>query len=115
MKWSLLLTQDCPPSPRDRHVSVTHDRCIYIYGGYDGYNRVSDFYEYNVDTNTWRLITPESTVQPSARHSHAAVVYEGCMYVFAGYDGLYRNDFYKFDFGTRRWSAVVDALGANEH
>jgi N-acetylneuraminic acid mutarotase len=32
---------------------VVHNRSIYIFGGYDGFNRVNDFYEYNIDNNTW--------------------------------------------------------------
>lgn len=35
-----------PPSPRDRHTAVVHARQIYIFGGYDGYNRVDDFHKY---------------------------------------------------------------------
>jgi len=32
---------------------VVHNRSIYIFGGYDGFNRVNDFYEYNADYNNW--------------------------------------------------------------
>ncbi len=28
------------------------------------------------------------------------------MYVFGGYDGHYRNDFYRFNFGTSTWSQI---------
>ena len=116
MKWSQVTTDDIPPSPRDRHVAVVHDRSIFIYGGYDGFNRVNDFYEYNVDTNSWSEVLCSGTgVPPSARHSHAAVVYDGSMYVFAGYDGLYRNDFHRFNFETNTWRVVTDSLGANDH
>jgi len=37
------------------------------------------------------------------------------MYVFAGYDGLYRNDFHRFNFETNTWRVVTDSLGANDH
>jgi hypothetical protein len=43
---------------------------------------------------------------PSPRHSHAAVVYRNCMYVFGGYDGSYRSDFHKFDFDQLTWKPV---------
>jgi len=115
MKWSLVHSDDMPPSPRDRHVTVSLGRCIYIYGGYDGSTRVNDFYEFNADTKCWREVIPTAnSVSPSARHSHSAVVYEGCMYVFAGYDGLYRNDFHRFCFATNTWKVVTDSQGANE-
>ena len=43
---------------------------------------------------------------PSPRHSHSAVIYENSMYVFGGYDGHYRNDFYRFNFVTNSWSQI---------
>ena len=43
---------------------------------------------------------------PTPRHSHSAVVYEDSMYVFGGYDGHYRNDFYRFNFVTNSWSQI---------
>lgn len=52
-RWKEIKTNDMPPSPRDRHVSVVHSRSIFIFGGYDGFNRVNDFYEYNIDYNSW--------------------------------------------------------------
>jgi len=43
---------------------------------------------------------------PTPRHSHSAVVYEDSMYVFGGYDGHYRNDFYRFNFTTHQWTQI---------
>jgi len=43
---------------------------------------------------------------PSPRHSHAAVVYRDCMYVFGGYDGSYRSDFHEFNFIESSWRPV---------
>ena len=114
MKWITVTSLD-PPTPRDRHTAVSYERCIYIYGGYDGSSRVNDFYEYNVDTNTWREMVPSSiSTTPSARHSHAAVVYQDSMYIFGGYDGLYRNDFHRYNYRTNTWNIMTDSLGANE-
>jgi len=42
-----------PPYPRERHVAVVHDRSVFIFGGYDGVNKLNDFYEFNIDNNTW--------------------------------------------------------------
>jgi len=88
-------------------VSVVYNRSIYIFGGYDGFNRVNDFYEYNVDTESWQeVIFCGKEGPPTPRHSHSAVVYEDCMYVFGGYDGSYKNDFYKFNFTKNQWSRI---------
>lgn len=102
------------PSPRDRHVAgkvfevlrgvvVVHNRSIFIFGGYDGFNRVNDFYEYSIDNASWQEVAGGGA-PPTPRHSHSAVVYEDSMYVFGGYDGHYRNDFYRYNFGTNTWS-----------
>ena len=32
-----------PPSPRDRHVAVVYGNSFYVFGGFDGTSRVSDF------------------------------------------------------------------------
>lgn len=40
--------------------SVVHNRHIYIFGGYDGINRVNDFYGYDIDFNTWRKVVANS-------------------------------------------------------
>jgi N-acetylneuraminic acid mutarotase len=103
---------------------VVHNRHIYIFGGYDGINRVNDFYGYDIDFNTWRKVVAvqapnnqvsggelgeemENTVPsnvPSPRHSHSAVVYEDSMFVFGGYDGHYRNDLYRYNFVKNTWT-----------
>mmetsp|Transcript_27678 Transcript_27678/g.27541 ORF Transcript_27678/g.27541 Transcript_27678/m.27541 type:complete len:104 (+) Transcript_27678:79-390(+) len=54
--WKQIKTCDIPPISRDRHVAVVYNRSIYIFGGYDGFNRVNDFYEYNVDTESWQEV-----------------------------------------------------------
>lgn len=103
--WSQICTNDIPPTPRDRHVSVVHNKSIFIFGGYDGFNRVNDFYEYNIETNSWQEVLFSGVgAPPSPRHSHSAVVHNDSMYIFGGYDGQYKNDFFKFNFITNDWS-----------
>jgi N-acetylneuraminic acid mutarotase len=84
-----------------------YNRSIFIFGGYDGFNRVNDFFEYNVDSESWQeVIFCGKEGPPTPRHSHSAVVYEDCMYVFGGYDGNYKNDFYKFNFTKNQWTRI---------
>jgi N-acetylneuraminic acid mutarotase len=107
LTWKQIKTCDIPPLPRDRHVAVVFNRSIFIFGGYDGFNRVNDFYEYNVDSNSWQeVIFGGREGPPTPRHSHSAVVYEDNMYVFGGYDGNYKNDFYKFNFTKNQWTKI---------
>lgn len=61
---------------------------------------------YDLEKNTWQVLGHESGIAPSARHSHAAVLHDGSMYIFAGYDGAYRNDFHCYDITADHWSQV---------
>ena len=45
-----------PPSSRFCHVGFVLKKKFYIFGGYDGFNRVNDFYSYNVDENIWQEV-----------------------------------------------------------
>jgi N-acetylneuraminic acid mutarotase len=101
------VTNDIPPSARERHVAVSHDNLMFIFGGYDGISRLNDFYEFNVDNNTWQeVIYSGSGLPPSPRHSTCATVYDGNMYVFSGYDGQCRSDLHRFNFETNTWGEV---------
>lgn len=102
-----------PPSPWDWHISVVHSRSIYIFGGYDGFNWVNDFFEYNIDYNSWQevLCSNEFEQPPTPRHSHSAVVYEDSIYIFGGYDGHYKNDFHCFNLVKNFWSVIKEVGG----
>ena len=46
-------------SPRDRHVAAVHKHSFYVFGGFDGSQRVNDFFEYSFDANKglgWRPV-----------------------------------------------------------
>jgi N-acetylneuraminic acid mutarotase len=107
LDWQQVHTSDIPPSPRDRHSAVRHDKSIFVFGGYDGQAKLSDFYEYNTETNTWQeVICSGHGVTPSARHSHSCVVYEDSMYLFGGFDGYFKNDLHRFNFITNTWLTI---------
>lgn len=98
-----------PPSPRDRHVAVVYGNSFYVFGGFDGTSRVSDFFGFDFSSMCWREILPLSGTPPSERHSHAVVVHGNSMYVFGGYDGSYKSDLHQFDFTLCKWSPVQTA------
>ena len=68
---------------------------MFIFGGYTGdihsnsnlTNR-NDLWEYKFNTFEWvEWKFPVGSRKPVARSAHGAVVFEGKLYVFAGYDG----------------------------
>lgn len=107
-EWSEIITNTPSPLPRDRHSGVIYEKYIYIFGGYDGVNRVNDLYRFDTENNIWEEIISLGGNKPSPRHSHSAIIYKDHMYIFAGYDGLYKNDFHKFNLKTLSWNSVKD-------
>lgn len=57
-KWYQVQCANTPPS-RFCHVGAVHNKKLYIFGGYDGVNRLNDFYEYPFDNDN---SYPESTL-----------------------------------------------------
>ena len=55
---------------------------FYVHGGFDGTARTADLWAFDFSSMTWREIVPLHGRPPSPRHSHAAVVYGGSMFVF---------------------------------
>jgi len=99
------------PCQRSLHVAAVLNDCIYIFGGYDGSNRVNDFYEFNIEKKTWSLY-PAGGQPPTPRDRHVGVVHGNSFYVFAGFDGTQRvNDFFEFSFDSNQWSPVVPSSG----
>jgi hypothetical protein len=108
LKWTQVATVDgVHPSARDRHACAVTDKKMYLFGGYDGSNRVNDFWEYDAQLNKWTDITNTTGgTPPSPRHSHSMFFFDNKIHVLFGYDGNYRNDLYIFDCTSRLWSAT---------
>ncbi|KAK1947197.1 Leucine-zipper-like transcriptional regulator 1 [Phytophthora citrophthora] len=99
------------PCHRSLHVCAVRKDSLYIFGGYDGSNRINDFYEFNFKRKLWSVVLAIGSA-PSPRDRHVAVVYKDSFYVFAGFDGSSRvNDFIEYNFLTQRWSNVVVNAG----
>jgi len=84
-----------------------HDHSIFIFGGYEGTNKLNDFYEFNTDNDTWQEVIYSGTgLPPSARHSASCTVFGGSMFIFGGSDGQAKSDFFKFNFETNTWFEI---------
>merc|ERR1712224_800005 len=71
---------------------------MYVFGGYNGTERLNDMYEYSFDTLRWSTIETQGEL-PSGRSSLVAQVYGNSLFVFGGYNGqVVLNDFYEFRF-----------------
>lgn len=83
----------------------------YIFGGYDGKNRLSDLWEYNTEGDYWTQMVTVS--HPPARNTATAFALNGKGYVGTGYDGEnYLNDFWEYNPATNAWTQKADFGGS---
>jgi hypothetical protein len=97
---------------RSEAVVFTIGDVAYVGTGWDGSNkRYTDFWQYNVDQDTWTQVAsmPDST----ARSSAVGFGVNGKGYVGTGYDGFnYLKDFYEYDPTGNAWARKADFPGS---
>lgn len=82
---------------------------VYLGGGFDGTDRLNDFWEFNQTTGTW---IRKADFPGTARNSAAAFSINGKGYVGTGYDGLNKlKDFWEYDPATNTWTPIADFGG----
>lgn len=93
--WGRAFATGHLPAPRYHHSAVVHESSMYIFGGYTGdlhsnsnLRNQNDLWEYKFDTTQWLEVrTPVNSAKPVPRSAHGAAVFNGWLYIFAGYDG----------------------------
>ena len=93
--------QGLPPG-RKYHTMVDMNNKIYIFGGYDG-DHLNDFYQLEINTNPLTSTPLDITGihdWPSERYGHTMVAMNNKIYIFGGYDGSYKNNFYQIEINT---------------
>lgn len=82
----------------------------YIGTGYDGEDRLKDFWEYDADRNTW---TQKADFPGIARNGAFGFGTDTKGYIGTGYDGKNKlKDFYEFDPSTNAWLQKADFGGS---
>ena len=121
------------PSARDRHTLVSLGECLYLFGGFVENKRVNEFYRFDTTTCKWSALVdsnlapkhfPTTTTgsrtspgsshliatygqTPSPRHSHSMTTGLGSLWLFGGFDGMYKNDLYEFKVETLTWTRIM--------
>lgn len=94
---------------RTEAVTFTINDKVYVGGGFDGTNRLNDFWEFNQSTGTWLRKAP---FPGTARNSAVAFAVNGIGYVGTGYDGLNKlKDFWQYNPATDTWTQIADFGG----
>ena len=113
-KWKVVTARaGVPPCQRSLHAAAVWTNALYIFGGYDGTQRINDLHCFNFTTQQWtRLSTDADPASPSPRDRHVACVHGNGFYVFGGFDGLTRvNDMHCFDLERLCWTTAGGAGG----
>jgi hypothetical protein len=102
------------PSPRSLHAATLLNGVMYVFGGYDGNQRVNTFHAFSFAEKRWSPVLPSagSAPPPSPRDRHVAVAFGNSIYIHGGFDGVSRvSDFWGFDFSTMAWREVHATQG----
>jgi N-acetylneuraminic acid mutarotase len=98
-----------PGTPRNGAVGFGIENKGYIGTGYDGDNKLNDFWEYNSVTNTW---VQRADFLGSARYGAVGFSINDKGYIGTGYDGNHLKDFYEYSTATDTWLKIVSIGGS---
>lgn len=60
-QWVTVKSSGPPPRVRSLHVGIVLNDGLYIFGGYDGSNRVNDFHKFDFKRSKWSQINTANT------------------------------------------------------
>ncbi|XP_061648681.1 ras guanine nucleotide exchange factor F isoform X1 [Phyllopteryx taeniolatus] len=106
------------PTNRKGHSAVVGGSSMLVYGGFvDIKGSSQEFWSLDFDTMVWSLLTglQQGSLSPGPRHSHSAMVYQSCMYLFGGLKGLReQRDFWKWNPASYTWSSLKTKSGPSK-
>lgn len=96
---------------RTEAFSFIIDNTLYVGGGYDGTDRLTDLWSFNQSTGTW---TQMASFPGTARSSAVAFAENGKGYVGTGYDDNDNKlkDFWEYDPTANTWTRKADFAGS---
>ncbi|XP_071449144.1 leucine-zipper-like transcriptional regulator 1 [Hetaerina americana] len=114
--WGTACTTGTQPAPRYNHSAVVYENSMFVFGGYTGdifsnsnLSNKNDLFEYKFQTGQWSEWKFVGKT-PVPRSAHGAAVYDGKLWIFAGYDGNARlNDMWTISLqgDSRTWEEVA--------
>ncbi|KAM4608643.1 uncharacterized protein klhdc3l [Polymixia lowei] len=106
------------PANRKGHSAVVLGSSMFIYGGYiDMRGSSQEFWSLDFDTMAWSQLdgSQQASMGPGPRHSHSAIAYQDCMYLFGGLKGLReQKDFWRWNSSSLAWSCLRTTSGPSK-
>ncbi|XP_077496555.1 kelch domain-containing protein 3-like [Amblyomma americanum] len=113
MKWHRVATSGEAPAQRCFHTATAIGTRMYVWGGQVNGAEDNDCYDnrlYYLETTTSVWVRPQVRgVRPVGRKHHAALVYDGELYICGGYSGRLGTcfaDMHKYDLEKSCWTEV---------
>ncbi|XP_058802388.1 leucine-zipper-like transcriptional regulator 1 isoform X2 [Phymastichus coffea] len=119
-RWSRISTEHIlrgappPPARRYGHTMVSFDRHLYVFGGTADSTLPNDLHCYDLDTQTWQIVTPSTESEiPSGRLFHAGAVLYEAMFIFGGTvdNNVRSGEMYRFQFSSYPKCTLHDDFG----
>ncbi|KAA0715581.1 hypothetical protein E1301_Tti010041 [Triplophysa tibetana] len=110
--WSQLSHVKGGPGPRHGHSAITHQDCMYIYGGLQGLREQKDLWKWSSTSQTWSFIKCYSG--PSKLVGHTAVLFKESMLVYGGGEthSSPQNSLWSFNLTTMTWKKLPLLTGS---
>lgn len=127
-KWSHLIppiSEGNRPGMRGGHQMCidVHSEMIYLFGGWDGAQDLSDLWSYNIPTGEWQCLSQDTELEggPSRRSCHKMCIDPERKTIFTL--GKYvdstlrssnnlKSDFYVYDIEYHKWTLITDDTAA---
>ena len=96
-------------SPRTGVSAILYDRKVYMFGGQDENNNYfADFHVLDLDTKKVTMINDEYGNGPSPRANPTLFFSGDSIFVWGGYDGHSKRDYYEFSLFDQSWAKLED-------
>ncbi|XP_072300400.1 kelch domain-containing protein 10 [Eucyclogobius newberryi] len=116
--WHGKSPQTESPSNRKGHSAVVIGSNMLLYGGYiDLKGSSQEFWSLDLDSMVWSPLScsPQSSLGPGPRHSHACAAFQSCMYLYGGLKGLReQRDFWMWNSSSSTWSSLKTKCGPSK-
>ena len=112
-------TQIYIPPLESHTVNTNEDKSLLIiYGGMTGKDYNRHIFTFDLQTKKAKNLTEnlQNSQMPPPRQDHAAVIYNGCLYVYGGIgpDSKIYDDMWKFDFSSNSWEEIKTEAQKNK-
>eukprot|EP01071_Lankesteria_metandrocarpae_P005754 Lankesteria_metandrocarpae@DN4115_c0_g1_i1.p1 len=116
--WSEVQLSEASVRPSRRYaaslVASADNSSVFLFGGSDGTNSLSDIWQFKVEDKTWYRVSTSGSDKPKPVHSHSAVVHDNHMWIYGGWISEWgrTEKMYKLNLKTFKWDALTFQKGS---